>query len=321
MHWGESNCSFGPHGPYYFNSPQDKKEEESLYALGVNQKPCLFFFPPGCSIGIEYSSILVVGQPQPSIAWITRRLDGSNAGEWSLALVSPILKETYSAKAGYEIPEEEEVAIVNASNDQRWWFQRILSNQNSAVYGELTTEGVHSLIEILDLSAEDVFWDLGCGVGKAVVQVALETNVRASMGVELSTSRIKHGLASLEALQNSSRKWQKDEQDRIDTIAGNRLSLVCGDISKTSFKNGTHVYAGSLLFPDSLMVDIAVSLMDPQSKAKTFSTLRKFPEEVEEKYKRRLKLWKTVDISVSWTELTEMYVYKIRLPAGRTTYS
>jgi hypothetical protein len=118
---------------------------------------------------------------------------------------------------------------------------------------------------------------------------------------------------------------------------GDRVSLLCGDITTTNFKNGTHIYAGSLIFPDALMVsypqqlclllvwavcqflnaqvEIATQLLDPASRAVTFSTLQKFPEEVEQQYIRRLKLWKTTDVAVSWQELAPLYTYKIRARA------
>jgi hypothetical protein len=37
----------------------------------------LLCFPPGCHRGIEYSSVLVVGQPEVPGAWLRRRLEGS----------------------------------------------------------------------------------------------------------------------------------------------------------------------------------------------------------------------------------------------------
>jgi len=297
-----------------YPTEEDEVAENTLRMLGVNERPALFFFPAGCKLGIEYRNILVVGQPEPPVAWVARRLQGTEEGEWSLATVAPILKDAYEGDAGYAIPEEEEKHIVDASKDRRWWFQKLASfNQNSAVYGELTTEGVHNLIELLNLTREDVFWDLGCGVGKAVVQVALETDVAASRGVELSASRVKHGLESLQTLRSTTRKRSVEEQECIDKIQ-ERITLLSSDISDTDFSDGTHIYAGSLLFPDALMEDIADKLMDANAKAQSFSTLRRFPDAVEAKFKKRLKLWKTVDISVSWQEMTELYIYRIRAP-------
>ena len=190
--------------------------------------------------------------------------------------------------------------------------------QNAAVYGELTTEGVHHLVETLSVTSSDVFWDLGCGVGKAVVQVALETDVAHSRGVELSVSRVEYGQEALRTLCSTpTRNRPVEEQDCIDKIEG-RVTLLSGDISETDFSDGTHIYAGSLLFPDALMEDIADKLMDTGSKVKTFSTLRRFPDAVESKYKRRFKLWKTIDISVSWQEMTPIYIYRARGTGGST---
>jgi hypothetical protein len=77
------------------------------------------------------------------------------------------MKDMHAGDAGHTIPDEETELIVKASVDQRYWFQKLASfNRTPAISGELTTEGAHALIELLEFTKEDVFWDLSCGVGK-----------------------------------------------------------------------------------------------------------------------------------------------------------
>ena len=52
-------------------------QDDVLLSLGVEARPALLYFPPGCKKGVEYSSVLVVGQPEPPTAWVRRRMAGS----------------------------------------------------------------------------------------------------------------------------------------------------------------------------------------------------------------------------------------------------
>ena len=72
---------------------------------------------------------------------------------------------------------------------------------------------------MLDIQANDVFYDLGCGSGKIVVQVALETNCLASKGIEIMKERVEVGNRALKQLQKITGSRVSD-----------RISIVHGDI-------------------------------------------------------------------------------------------
>lgn len=48
----------------------------------------------------------------------------------------------------------------------------------SSIYGELTRRGVQQMLNYLQLKKEDVFYDLGSGVGKVVLQIAMAASIR-----------------------------------------------------------------------------------------------------------------------------------------------
>lgn len=52
------------------------------------------------------------------------------------------------------------------------------------VYGETSYELVCQMIDQIDITAEDVFVDLGSGVGQVVLQMAAATPCRVCFGVE-----------------------------------------------------------------------------------------------------------------------------------------
>ena len=60
---------------------------------------------------------------------------------------------------------------------------------SSSTYGEITTKGFRELAKRIELYSGDCFLDMGSGVGRVVVQAALEFGCRSSLGVELSMTR------------------------------------------------------------------------------------------------------------------------------------
>ena len=56
-------------------------------------------------------------------------------------------------------------------------------------YGEITYQGMQPLYSALDLGQGDVFYDLGCGVGKLVLYVALRGDASRSVGLEIGQRR------------------------------------------------------------------------------------------------------------------------------------
>ena len=56
-------------------------------------------------------------------------------------------------------------------------------------YGEITYQGMQPLYSALELGQGDVFYDLGCGVGKLVLYVALRGDAARSVGLEVGQRR------------------------------------------------------------------------------------------------------------------------------------
>jgi len=208
----------GTAAPIFISAEWSQDADNSLQSHGISHRPALYFFPCECMKSIEYRSILIIGQLEPAIKWISRRLDGSVDAEWLLAFVSPLLSTAYPWDAGYSIESDEEEAISKTSGDESsWWRQAVVMvtqcSQNAAVYGELEIDGVHTLVSLLGLKSEDIFWDLGCGVGKALLQVALETDAKC-MGVELSSTRVDYGIAALKKFDQLPFPHLTDEEKR-----------------------------------------------------------------------------------------------------------
>ena len=97
-------------------------------------------------------------------------------------------------------------------------------------YGEITHEGATELGRLLrehgDVGARDVFYDLGSGLGRAVLQAHLQWGVARAVGVELSRERhakAERAKAHLEAI------GALDPNRRVDFVNDNLLDCDVSD--------------------------------------------------------------------------------------------
>lgn len=94
--------------------------------------------------------------------------------------------EVFASRGGYSIPKKER-AVIDATG-------------GSATYGEALAPGLSQLLAVLQMGPGDVFYDLGSGTGRAVLQVASNGTVAKAVGVELSATRHKQAEAAAAAL-------------------------------------------------------------------------------------------------------------------------
>ena len=149
---------------------------------------------------------------------------------------------------GDDIPIAEQVAIDESGGHM--------------AYGELTIRGVRELRPRLEPRSGDVFYDLGSGTGRCVLQAALEWPVDRAVGVELSASRNDIGIAALCRAAPSLRE---------------RTSLRADDmIACPGCEDATLVYCASLLFEDEFMGRLGRRL-EELPRLRRVATLRRFP--------------------------------------------
>ncbi|OWY93703.1 LOW QUALITY PROTEIN: hypothetical protein PHMEG_00036805 [Phytophthora megakarya] len=56
--------------------------------------------------------------------------------------------------------------------------------------GEITMEAISKLIEVANFEDNDVFLDVGSGIGNVLVQVALQTRAARAIGIEIQSSLV-----------------------------------------------------------------------------------------------------------------------------------
>ncbi|WIA31873.1 hypothetical protein OEZ86_002738 [Tetradesmus obliquus] len=142
-------------------------------------------------------------------------------------------QEIFFSKGGYVIPKRERAKIDATGGD--------------ATYGEVQASGVDVLLRYLAMDSSSVFVDLGCGRGRAVLQVAMHSTVRKAIGIELSESRLEQAEAALEVLQQQGVPLQPVE-------------LRHADLSSCSLQEGSHFYLCSTAFGAGICRSLAERL-------------------------------------------------------------
>ena len=189
-----------------------------------------------------------------------------------------LIRQLYREVDVFEIPREEELIVVGT--------------KGSPVYGELTPAATGHLLNYLELGETDVFYDLGSGSGKVVLQAALTTPARKCVGIELAETRVA-------------------QARRVLAVARQRGLLkakACGfrheDILTTYLQDATVIYTCSTAFSHRFM-NLVASRVAGLGRTLKFVTLQELDPD------RRFIEEHTLRLDVSWTRRTPVYVYLV----------
>jgi hypothetical protein len=187
-----------------------------------------------------------------------------------------IIKELYKDVWAYTVPRTDDLTVRKASG--------------SSLYGEITFRSVEKLIHYLRLKESDVFFDLGSGVGKVVMQIGMTTKVKKAVGVELSETRFKSAKKALAVATKSG--W----------ILPRKIQFRNENILETDLSKATVVYTCSTAFPMTLMRRLAKTLAH-QTQPLRIVSLQKLPET------KGLYLIDKLPLDMSWARQTPVHIY------------
>jgi SAM-dependent methyltransferase len=161
---------------------------------------------------------------------------------------------------------------------------------SSSLYGELTPRGAEQLFRYLKPTPQDVFYDLGSGFGKAVLQAAICTSVGKVRGIELLPLRHAAAQRALERAQG-------------EGLVHAECTLSCGDFMLEGMTDATVIYTCSIGFPSELMDSIAdrVAELPPETRLVTVEPLE--PDS-------RFDLVDTLKLEMTWDSDVPVYVYQ-----------
>ena len=188
-----------------------------------------------------------------------------------------IMNPIYKDICGFHIPRPEEALIRKC--------------KGSPVYGEINHQSLTNLITYLKLTKNDVFYDLGSGVGKVVLHTALCAPVKKAVGIELSKTR-HHD--ALQALANAKSLINKPIE---------KCSFINADLMTVDLSNATVIYTCSTAFSLGFMKSV-VQYLSTLPQEFRLVTLQDLPHNGPFKLIDKLKL------DMSWARKTPVHIYK-----------
>ncbi|VDM59247.1 unnamed protein product [Angiostrongylus costaricensis] len=136
------------------------------------------------------------------------------------------------------------------------------------VYGETSYEQMQSIIDQIGFREQDVFLDLGCGVGQLVMYVAGGTKVKKSVGIEINDLPAKYGAAMGEDFSKWMKWWKKKCRP---------FQLIHGDMLDEQYRTlitqeATIIFINNYAFEPSLDLHIKNMLADCHMGTRIIST-------------------------------------------------
>ena len=189
-----------------------------------------------------------------------------------------LLNTFYKDICGYKITRKEDMAIRKA--------------RSLSTYGEITFASVRKILNYCKANKNSVFYDLGSGVGKMVMQVGMTKVIKKAVGIELAESR--HN----DAMQ----VYKQVKQMRLLRTANTKF--LCADILKTSLRDASIVYTCSTVFPYTFMDILADKLTDELKPGTKIFTLQDFT------YMGGLTEVGKMQLDMTWARNASVHLYE-----------
>lgn len=167
----------------------------------------------------------------------------------------------------------------------------------SEAYGEILYQGIDSLLAAMSLTEHDVFYDLGSGLGKAVMQVFLKSPVKEACGIEIIPELYQQSLLAAQKAQQELPAFY---------LNGRTVTFQLGSFLDISLSSATVLLIGSPCFTQNLLLELG-KIVENNPRIHTVLTLRPIHS------LRRLPFIKTVRVECSWdTALCYLYSSSVR---------
>eukprot|EP00933_Yihiella_yeosuensis_P073182 TRINITY_DN81790_c0_g1_i1.p1 TRINITY_DN81790_c0_g1~~TRINITY_DN81790_c0_g1_i1.p1 ORF type:complete len:327 (-),score=38.78 TRINITY_DN81790_c0_g1_i1:228-1208(-) len=169
-------------------------------------------------------------------------------------------------------------------------------------YGEASTIGVRQMGQLLQLHRAEsmlkpvTFMDIGCGVGKMVIQTYVEfPSVRRSIGIEVSKTRAKIGRTALaEWIRDGTLEYLRKSSLFGDSLHSAELAsslsslshpvnlthevqLLEGDMYEADVSEVTHIFTNSIAFCSDMMKKLAKKLSEEATNLQVVVSTNRFP--------------------------------------------
>lgn len=168
--------------------------------------------------------------------------------------------------------------------------------QYSLTYGEVTQEGIESLVEIFNkqcnilkyTNERRTFYDIGSGIGRIVITVASLLPKIKSKGIELVKDR--HDMAMT-------------AYNQLPYMLKNRIQFIEGSVFNYNISDAGWIFISNLCFSDDINKKIAIKL-EKETKINTLIICSKKLE------LHSFESLPNVIISMTWNTNSDLFFYK-----------
>ena len=126
--------------------------------------------------------------------------------------------------------------------------RRLQLHSKELTYGETTFNAMSTILEYVNPKPDDVFYDLGCGAGKAVIAAALLRDWKKLLGIEI--------LEDVYTVAQGVLKQLEEYNQNLETPLP-PVQFVNADLTTYDFSNGNVVYIASTCFDYDFMNNLA----------------------------------------------------------------
>lgn len=158
--------------------------------------------------------------------------------------------------------------------------------------GEILFSSINKLFSVFPLNEQDVFVDLGSGIGKIVLQIFLTTPVKKAYGIEIVNESHQRALLAAQKLQHDLPDFYSEDRE---------LQFLLGNFLENSLEGTTVALVNSICLNQKVVTELGKLLNNTQSIHTVF-TLRPMPT------LKRLRFKRTIRIECSWDTVL-CYVY------------
>ena len=164
----------------------------------------------------------------------------------------------------------------------------------ASTYGEMLPSSVDEMISHVDINSNDVFYDLGSGGGKIILQTFANTNVGIAKGIEFQPNRYK--IAEKALRRSYIRNPNLLNDDRIVTFYN-------GNILNFDLSDATIIYMCSTCYSPDLM-DSILEKVRQNTNLKYIISLKSH-----DKFLEILPKKETLHLPMTWTQSTDVNIY------------
>jgi len=166
-------------------------------------------------------------------------------------------------------------------------------NNLSATQGEILSGSINQIIAEIPFQEDDVFYDLGCGLGKIVLQIFLNTPVKEACGIEFVPELHQQ---SLELEKRLRLDWPQFYQGQ------RKIRLILGNFLESSLQGATILLINSTCFSQSTLAKVS-AVINQYPQIHSLLSLRPLP------LLQHLTFVKTLTVECTW-DSTLGYLYQ-----------